>query len=272
MEGLHNFSCNFVPSVTENDTESMYLRTKNNIMSIENNTSEKLGFGMLTPHRCIVYDSKYLSNVIDGTLKIEDITPTLVLNYADEDAIPFEGLSIELPGNKNHSMFEIGEKGTSHQQLIEPFLKDVHYFSPLMKRGWRNDPKQAKIIDTMSFTLVGRLWEKSKVVIIKSDEADFKETILTIYDNLLYSNYPVDIDISSYTLLQLRGNENIEGENCGDIVAYSIKEFLDEQTEAMKTWSEQQWLEYRRRDTYYDVEDVFGPILRMILEEDEEDE
>ena len=80
-------------------------------MSIENNTSEKIGFGMLTTHRCIVFDSKYLNNVISGTLKIEDITPTLVLNYTDEDAIPFEELSIELPGNKKHSTFEIGEKG-----------------------------------------------------------------------------------------------------------------------------------------------------------------
>ena len=237
-------------------------------MSIENNKAEKIGFGMLTTHRCIVFDSKYLNNVISGTLKIEDITPTLVLNYTDEDAIPFEELSIELPGNKKHSTFEIGEKGTSHQQLIEPFLKDVHYFSPLMKRDWRNDPKQAKIIDTMSFTLVGRLWEKSKVVIIKSDEVDFKETILTIYDKL-YSNYPVDIDISSYTLLQLRGNENIEGENCGDIVAYNIKELLDERTEAMKTWTEEQWREHYMRDTIYDEEDVFGPILRMIQEDEE---
>lgn len=241
-------------------------------MSIENNTSEKIGFGMLTPHRCIVYDSKYLSNVIDGTLRIKDITPTLVLNYTDEDAIPFEELSIELPGNKKHSTFEIGEKGTSHQQLIEPFFKDVHYFSPFMKRGWRNDPKQAKIIDTMSFTLVGRLWEKSKVVIIKSDEADFKETILTIYDNLLYSNYPVDIDISSYTLLQLRGNENIEGKDCGDIVAYSMKKLIDERTEIMKTWTEEQWREHYMRDTIYDEEDVFGPILRMIQEDEEKDE
>lgn len=236
-------------------------------MSIENNTAEKIGFGMLTPHRCIVYDSKYLRNVIDGTLRIKDITPTLVLNYTDKDAIPFEEISIELPGNKKHSMFEIGEKGTSHQQLIEPFLKDVHYFSPLMKRGWRNDPKQVKIIDTMSFTLVGRLWEKSKFVIIKSDEADFKETILTIYDKL-YSNVPISIDISFYTLLQLRENKSIEDKDCGDIVAYNMKELIDERTEIMKTWTEEQWREYMMRDTISE-EECFGPVLRMI-EEDED--
>ena len=235
-------------------------------MSIENNTSEKIGFGMLTTHRSIVYDSKYLDDIVNDTIKIEDFTPMLILNYTDEDAIPFEELSIELTGNKKHSMFEIGEKGTSHQQLIEPFLKDVHYFSPHMKHGWRNDPKQAKIIDTMSLSLVGRLWEKSKIVIIKSDEADLKETILTIYDKL-YSNVPISIDISSYTLLQLRKNNNIEGTDCGDIVAYSIKELIDERIAIMKTWTKEQWLEYMMRDTISE-EECFGPVLKMI-EEDE---
>lgn len=239
-------------------------------MSIGNIISERIGFGMLTPHRCIVYDSKYLEDIISGTLKIEDIIPILVLDYTDEDAIPFEKISIKLPQEKTHSMFEIGEKGTSHQQLIEPFLKDVHYFSSHMKRDWRKDPEQAKIIDTMSFSLVGRLWERSKIVIIKSDESEFKETILTIYDKL-YSHFPTDIDISLYTVLQLRENKNIDGKDCGDIVAYSIKEFLDEQTEIMKTWTEAQWIEYRMRDTISE-EECFGPVLRMIQEEKDYEE
>ncbi len=70
-------------------------------MSIGNIISERIGFGMLTPHRCIVYDSKYLEDIISGTLKIEDIIPILVLDYTDEDAIPFEKISIKLPQEKN---------------------------------------------------------------------------------------------------------------------------------------------------------------------------
>ncbi len=150
-----------------------------------------LGFGTLGAHRCVVYDICYLSDVCEGVIAIDNLSPKLVLDMDDADAVPFGMITDKT------SMFIVGRSGGSHREL---FAK----FSSCAEAG-----------------LCGRLWLKSKHVILKISD-NFIEDIPILYNHLLHYG----IDISDFAVLLLKRNADIYDAYWGDIYSYNVAHIL----------------------------------------------
>lgn len=150
-----------------------------------------IGFGTLGAHRCVVYDICYLSDVCEGVIAIDNLSPKLVLDMDDTDAVPFGMIT------DNTSKFIVGRPGFSHRALFAKFSLGT------------------------GFGLCGRLWLKSKHVILKESD-NFIEDIPILYNHLLHYG----IDISDFAVLFLKGNADISDAYWGNIYSYNVAHML----------------------------------------------
>lgn len=150
-----------------------------------------LGFGTLDAHRCVVYDICYLSDVCEGVIAIDNLSPKLVLDMDDADAVPFGMITDKT------SKFIVGRSGGSHRELFAKFSLGAEV------------------------GLCGRLWIKSKHVILKSSD-NFIEDIPKLYNHLLHCG----IEISDFAVLLLKRNEDISDAYCGNIYSYNVAHIL----------------------------------------------
>ncbi|MBD5194026.1 MAG: hypothetical protein HDS91_05850 [Bacteroidales bacterium] len=188
---------------------------------IKSNQGKNIGFGMLTANKCIVYAKKYLCKILDGDIKIDELKPNLMLKFDDDDAIPFEVISLSLPNDEKFKIFFVGNKGDGHSALINLAFKESPLKITNLPTNWKYNKNLSEIINSMSFSYGGRLWEKSKIVVLKSYK-DFKESIGVI-SRMLEINH---IDISDYTLLVCEDNNDIDEKYWGDIIAYKVNDIV----------------------------------------------
>lgn len=181
--------------------------------------SKQIGFGELTANRCIIYDERYLKKILSGEITIDNIKPIRVLNFDDDDAIPFEIISLKMPNHENYKNFYIGNKGDAHSSLINQAFKESPVQISNLPSDWRNNGQLNDIVKSMQFSYGGRIWIKSKILILKSYEK-FEQTVSIIKDLLNSRN----IDITQYVILYCKKNENIDERYWGDIVAYKVSE------------------------------------------------
>lgn len=179
--------------------------------------NKHIGFGELTANRCLIYDDKYLKNILSGKIAIDSIKPIHIFNFDDDDAIPFEIISLKMPNNENFKNFYIGNKGDTHSSIINQAFKSSPIQISNLPSDWRNNSQLNDILKSMQFSYGGRIWIKSKVLILKSYESF--EQIVSVVKDLLYSR---NIDITQYVVLYCKKNENIDEQYWGDIVAYKV--------------------------------------------------
>lgn len=167
---------------------------------------EHIGFGELTAHHCVIYDSDELAGIASGEKGIGSIKPLIELDLEDNDAVPFGLISLSSPGEEESTEFCVGENGTTHNALIHQALK-------LMQ----NDTAECAVRKHLSVSYSGRIWHNSKVVILK-DYSNYEHDILVIRVMLLM----MFIDISEYQLLCWRKNPLLADKDYGDIIAYNV--------------------------------------------------
>lgn len=177
---------------------------------------ELLGFGELKSHRCMVYDSSHLDDILDGKSSIENIEPKFIWNSEDEDAYPFASFSVAHSNGNIIEVFLKGDAGETHNALTQTaisIIRNLHSFN----EEWDDTEFRNRI----HISLAGRLWEKSQVVILK-DYVNFEDTLYML-DSELESQ---GIDIQLYKLLILCRNPKIEESHWGDIYAINVNEIL----------------------------------------------
>ena len=182
-----------------------------------NAKSKNIGFGELTAKRSIIYNRNELQNILNGEKDISEIKPEIYLNFDDEDAIPFEYISLKLSQSEEYSDFFIGSNAQAHSSLINQAFKS----SPLKIRNlptdWRNNPHTKEIMNTMHFSYGGRIWHNKKLIVLKS-YTDFASSVKIITLFLERNN----IDISSYYILKCEKNDSIDERYWGDIYVYKV--------------------------------------------------
>ena len=177
---------------------------------------ELLGFGELKSHRCMVYDSSHLDDILAGKSSIEDIKPKFIWDSEDEDAYPFASFSVAHSNGNIVEVFLKGHARESHNALTQTainIIRNLHSFNEKWDdREFRN---------RLHISLAGRLCEKSKVVILK-DYVNFEDSLFML-DSELESQ---DIDIQCFKLLLLERNPKIEEPDWGEIYAINVNEIL----------------------------------------------
>ncbi len=172
--------------------------------------SEHLGFGVLTPNHCVIYDSNELAGIMSGKKSIDSIKPVIELDFEDFDAMPFGLISIQLPNKSKITTFCVGEHGASHNAMI----------CQALKFAIKNDTdcaNNATLRSHLNISYSGRIWHKSKIIILKSYDSYAKE--ISVIRELLRQK---GIDISQYKLLLCKNDKVVDNKYSGDIIAYNI--------------------------------------------------
>ena len=161
-----------------------------------------IGVGLIKANEIIMYDLEEpdkFKNIENVKGAFEKMIPVKLWFYDDEDARAFAQVKLDFGEKGIFEKFGIGEPTFSHWSLYKKALDEfnaniqkdsIDYQSILTM----NDVKE--IIPSLD----GRLWEQSKIIVLKTYEGPDEEfyRINRIYYNLLESG----IDIRNYKLLR----------------------------------------------------------------------
>lgn len=161
-----------------------------------------IGVGLIKANEVIMYDleeSDKFKNIENVEGAFEKLTPVKWWFYDDEDARAFAHVNLDFGEKRKFEKFLLGEPTFSHWSL---YIKALDELNANIQKDSIDQQSLLTMNDVKEIvpSLDGRLWEQSKIIVLKSYEGPDEEfyKINKIYYNLLESG----IDIRNYKLLK----------------------------------------------------------------------
>ena len=176
-----------------------------------------IGIGGAQANNVEIYSLQDLESIGDKELAFRMMRPVILLNYDDEDARAFALVRLDFGELGNYEKFMLGAPSSSHWSLynkgIEEFSNDY-----VAKTNDLTKTLTAVDVNKIEALLDGRIWEKSKYLVLKS-YVDVENRMKEIYENLLQEG----MDIRDYNLLWPKLIPEVEDIDAGCRGIYSCK-------------------------------------------------